>query len=164
MAKIWKNRASLSSHNISQNLHRYFTLYGISCWWATCSWVGATLSSFMPFINSFTRATSLHTRIGFLVATYLPFFENRSFDFEFWNVNADKKMLRNVQFEVHRNFITSWKLVLQYSIFKKVIGLLMFWIYKAVRLNEALKIINSRKACVCPKFHFQLVTNLPQIY
>ena len=27
MAKIWKNRASLSSHNISQNLHRYFTLY-----------------------------------------------------------------------------------------------------------------------------------------
>ena len=26
MAKIWKNRASLSSHNISQNLHRYFTL------------------------------------------------------------------------------------------------------------------------------------------
>ena len=29
MAKIWKNRASLSSHNISQNLHRYFTLYGI---------------------------------------------------------------------------------------------------------------------------------------
>ena len=78
-------------------------------------------------------------------------------------VNADKKMLRNVQFEVHRNFITSWKLVLQYSIFKKVIGLLMFWIYKAVRLNKALKIINSRKACVCPKFHFQLVTNLPQI-
>ena len=53
MAKIWKNRASLSSHNISQNLHRYFTLYGISCWWATCSWVGASLSSFMPFINSF---------------------------------------------------------------------------------------------------------------
>ena len=29
MAKIWKNRASLSSHNISQNLHRYFTVYGI---------------------------------------------------------------------------------------------------------------------------------------
>ena len=29
MAKIWKNRASLSSHNISQNLHGYFTLYGI---------------------------------------------------------------------------------------------------------------------------------------
>ena len=28
MAKIWKNRASLSSHKISQNLHRYFTLYG----------------------------------------------------------------------------------------------------------------------------------------
>ena len=28
MAKIWKNRASLSSH-ISQNLHPYFTLYGI---------------------------------------------------------------------------------------------------------------------------------------
>ena len=53
MAKIWKNRASLLSHNISQNLHRYFTLYGISCWWATCSWVGASLSSFMPFINSF---------------------------------------------------------------------------------------------------------------
>ena len=54
MAKIWKNRASLSSHNISQNLHRYFTLYGISCWWASysCSWVGASLSSFMPFINS----------------------------------------------------------------------------------------------------------------
>ena len=25
MAKIWKNRASLSSHNISQNLHRHFT-------------------------------------------------------------------------------------------------------------------------------------------
>ena len=113
--------------------------------------------------NPVIHATLLHTRIGFLVATYLPFFENRSFDFEFWNVNADKKMLRNVQFEVHRNFITSWKLVLQYSIFKKVIGLLMFWIYKAVRLNEALKIINSRKACVCPKFHFQPVTNLPQI-
>ena len=53
MAKIWENRASLSNHNISQNLHRYFTLYGISCWRATCSWFGATLSSFMPCINSF---------------------------------------------------------------------------------------------------------------
>ena len=55
MDKIWKNRASLSSQNISQNLHWYFTLYtwDISCWWATCSWVGATLPSFMPFINSF---------------------------------------------------------------------------------------------------------------
>jgi hypothetical protein len=28
MAKIWKNRASLSSHNISQNLHQYFTFMG----------------------------------------------------------------------------------------------------------------------------------------
>ena len=28
MAKILKNRASLSSHNISQNLHRYFTFMG----------------------------------------------------------------------------------------------------------------------------------------
>ena len=38
MAKIWENRASLSNHNISQNLHRYFSLYGISCWRATYSW------------------------------------------------------------------------------------------------------------------------------
>ena len=55
MAKIWENRASLnlSNCNISQNLHRYFTLYGISCWRATCSWFGASCSSFMPFINSF---------------------------------------------------------------------------------------------------------------
>ena len=49
------NRASLSNHNISQNLHRYFNLYGISCWRSTCSWLmfGAILSSFLPFINSF---------------------------------------------------------------------------------------------------------------
>ena len=32
MAEIWENKVSLSNHNISQNLHRYFTLYGISCW------------------------------------------------------------------------------------------------------------------------------------
>ena len=38
MAKIWENRASLSNHNISQNLHRYFTLYGTSCWQVSCFW------------------------------------------------------------------------------------------------------------------------------
>ena len=32
MDKIWENRASLSKHNISQNLHRFFTLNGISCY------------------------------------------------------------------------------------------------------------------------------------
>ena len=51
MAKIWENRASLANHNILQNLQRYFTLYGISCWRAPYSWFGATvtLSRFVPF-------------------------------------------------------------------------------------------------------------------
>ena len=55
MAKMWKNRASLSSHNISQNLHPYFTsALGYPAGARELLVLGweLRLSSFMPFINS----------------------------------------------------------------------------------------------------------------
>ena len=50
MAEIWENKASLSNHNISQNLHQYFNLYGISCWQTTCSW----------FLSYFLKLYAIH--------------------------------------------------------------------------------------------------------
>ena len=63
-------------------------------------------------------------------------------------LNVGMSMLRIVQFKVHRNFWinTSWKVILQISKHTQAIDFLLLWISKARRLNQPLKISNSRKA------------------